>query len=401
MNTTSSPWTILCICLLTAAFDGFDNESLAFVATSLVHDWGLHVSALGVVFTIGLAGLIVGSLVIAPFADRFGRKQLMVLAALWVASATFATSLANTIPHLAAIRFLTGIGLGALIPLVVTVSHEAAPLGLRSTFVTVIMAGFPAGSAVGAMITAWTLPRYGWAVLYVGMSVAGLIIALAGALGLPRDARASSGPRLSAPPILPLLRGSNAALTPLLWLLFITALIVAYLLASWLPSLLQREGFSAAQAVMAKGYFSMGGIVGAIALSFFIARYGEIVLVLSYSCAAAGIFAFAFVGGSETLLFGLNMAVGFLVYGGYACANALAAALYSLETRATGVGWAQGIGRVGAFGAPALVGIALQHDWTNFAIFVLMTVTTLVGVAIAISILLLKRDIAIGSASKA
>ena len=375
------PRLVLAVATMAAALDGFDGQAMAFVATALSQDWGVALPAFGAVFSLGIFGLIVGGVLLAPLGDRVGRRQLILWSGLGVGIATVMTAFTTTIPQLMAIRFVTGICLGAMMPGLITVAHEAPEARWRAMYVTILMCGFPMGGFVGGMLSAWLLPIYGWEALFAASGIATLVIV--GLLLVTLENR--SVPRPVAAPAratLPrgaLLRGRYLAVTLTLWLLFFATLLNVYLLASWLPALLERDGFTGSQAAMAAGVLNLGGVAGGLGLGFLVARAGERVLVPAFAVGAAAVLLLGFVGGTFAALLATALVVGAVIPGGQVCNNAIAAARYPARLRATGIGWAQGVGRIGSVIGPALVGLALAAQLSNRQIFATAAILSLVA----------------------
>jgi MFS transporter, AAHS family, 4-hydroxybenzoate transporter len=376
----SSPYLLLVGCLLMAAFDGFDVQAIGFAAPRIATLWSVPVAEFWIVFSLGLFGLLLGGLFLAPLADRFGRRRTVLLGALWIAVSTAVTALCTSIAQLTALRLATGLGLGAVIPVLVTIAHEGAPAGRSIQWVTLMTSGFPAGGFVGGLFAAWALPLFGWSKFFIGMGVVCLLLILplwlvlgetrlnpadvAGVVLMPRPAPPGIARR-----IVSLFQGGNTVRTVLIWLLFIVTLLNMYSLANWLPTLLERELMLPADAARAAAIANLGGMAGGIFLGWLSNARGLGVLAVGYGLAAVLLVALGISVGQVGLVYALCFAVGFLVPGGHVCNIAVAAAVYSTEIRATGVGWAQGIGRIGAIIGPAAVGAALSSGWKNPQIF--------------------------------
>ncbi|SOE85278.1 Major Facilitator Superfamily protein, partial [Burkholderia sp. YR290] len=113
-------WMILVLCFLVVAADGFDTAAVGFITPSLVQDWGVSRAALGPVMSAALVGLGIGALGAGPLADRVGRKTVLVLSVFFFGVWSLAAACADSIESLTALRFMTGLGLGAAMPNAVT-----------------------------------------------------------------------------------------------------------------------------------------------------------------------------------------------------------------------------------------------------------------------------------------
>lgn len=353
-----------------AAFDGFDGQVVAFLAPSLAREWNVPVAAFGPVFSLGLLGLMIGGLFLAPLADRYGRRALVVTAACGVALTLFGSALCTSLEGLTVWRFLTGLSLGAVMPGLVTVAYEAAPPARRTLYVTILVSGFPAGGFLGGMLVAWGLTRFSWQALFTGMGLFALGLALI--LYLVAEARQRPDDAHPAPPRATpaaLFREGRAVPTLLTWLLFLATLANVYFMASWLPTLLERDGFAPREAIFAAAMSNLGGAIGGLALGWLLNRFGSRVLAYAYLLAAFVVAGLGFIASLTGAMFVLSFVAGFLIPGGHVCNNAVAARRYPQAIRATGIGWAQSIGRISSVITPALVGLGLQRAVANETIF--------------------------------
>lgn len=384
-------WTALALYVLAAAFDGFDGQVVSFLAPTLSRAWHVPVASFGAIFSLGLLGLTIGGGVLAPLADRLGRRALVVGAALAVGCATIGSAFSQSLPQLAAWRFATGLGLGAMMPVLIALAHEDAPPHRRTMAVAILVTGFPAGGFVGGMIVAWGLTRYSWSSLLVGAGVVALLLALLLALVAPARVTRPITAEKATP--VALFRDGRARATVLIWLLFFATLANVYMLASWLPALLERAGLAPGQAVFASALLNGGGAVGGLVLGGLLSRLGTRMLAIVFLLGAAALAGLGLAGGAVALVFALSFCVGVLIPGGHVCNNALAAGLYPDALRATGIGWAQSVGRISTVISPLLVAVAIGHATSNAVIFASAGLASLLAAAAA---LMLRRHVAPG-----
>jgi AAHS family 4-hydroxybenzoate transporter-like MFS transporter len=182
-------WTILVLCFLVVAADGFDTAAVGFIAPSLVQDWGVARSALGPVMSAALVGLGIGALGAGPFADRIGRKTVLVLSVFFFGLWSFAAAHATSIESLTALRFMTGLGLGAAMPNAVTLMSEYAPARIRAVAVNAMFCGFSCGLAIGGVASAWLIPHFGWQSVLVAGGVGPIALTFVLILLLPESAQ--------------------------------------------------------------------------------------------------------------------------------------------------------------------------------------------------------------------
>jgi AAHS family 4-hydroxybenzoate transporter-like MFS transporter len=388
---------VTALCAVVALLDGFDTQAIAYVAPRIAQEWGTAPSAFGPVFAVGLMGLSVGALALSPLADRFGRKTIVVLSTIIFGVFALLTATAESMNALLAYRFLTGIGLGAAMPNIVALTSEYAPERLRATLVTVMFCGFPLGSTLGGLVSTGLIDAYDWRSVFILGGALPLLLTPALVWLLPESARflvARGAPerRLAAIArrlvptistaqfvsqlksetvesreglsILQLFKAGRSRVTVLLWLAFFMNLLVMYFLVNWLPTLLKAAGLSLAMAILPTATLNLGGVVGGVVLGRLIDRWGPCsVLGAAYAASAGFIVLIALSGENLPMLLVGAALAGFGVVGGQIGAIALAASVYPTAIRATGLGWAFGVGRIGAIIGPLLGGLLLAQDW--------------------------------------
>lgn len=404
---------VTALCFIIAMLDGFDTQSIAFVAPKIAEEWGLSPSAFGPIFAVGLLGLTVGAFTLSPAADKFGRKAVILLSTLIFGLFALLTAYATTMNELLIYRFITGIGLGAAMPNIIALTSEYGPARLRATLVTVMFCGFPLGSTIGGLVSTGLIANWGWqSVFFVG-GVLPLLLLPVLYFMLPESVRflvAKGAPESKIAPIVKkidatasvsdfieglkheqsstkkgfsifqLFTEGRAPVTLLLWVAFFMNLLVMYFLVNWLPTLLKGAGLPLSLAILSTATLNMGGVVGAVVLGRLIDKLSPyLVLGTAYAASAAFIALLAFGGTNLTVLLVGAALSGFGVVGAQIGCNALTAAVYPTNIRATGVGWALGIGRIGAIVGPLVGGVLLAAGWTPQNLILLAVVPALVA----------------------
>jgi AAHS family 4-hydroxybenzoate transporter-like MFS transporter len=418
-------WTILVLCFLVVAADGFDTAAVGFIAPSLVQQWGIARSSLGPVMSAALVGLGIGALAAGPCADRIGRKMVLVLSVFFFGVWSLAAARATSIESLTLLRFFTGLGLGAAMPNAVTLMSEYAPARIRAVAVNAMFCGFSCGLAVGGLASAWLIPHFGWPSVLVAGGVGPIVLSVLLILMLPESVqflavRRRADQRIARilQRIAPLSRfdgcrfialdaraGREAAThgagkpgeraqwalavvlssryrfgTLMLWLAYFMGLLIYYLLTNWLPTLFKDTGFSGEKAALMTSLFPLGGVLGNLCVGWIMDRFaGHRVVAMTYVLVGLLVL---FVGhgvGHQVWLGTLIFLTGTVTTSAVTSMSALAASFYPTRARATGVAWMLGIGRIGGV-AGALVGAALMGlGWQFGAVFSLLAVPAVIA----------------------
>jgi AAHS family 4-hydroxybenzoate transporter-like MFS transporter len=309
---------------------------------------------------------------------------------------------------LLAIRFLTGLGLGGAMPNVIAMTSEYSPHRRRATMVMIMFCGFSVGAALGGLLAAAMIPHFGWRSVFVVGGVAPLIMVPILAFRLPESVRflaltgranarvaallraiapaAAFAPttqfvvrelRLAGLPVLHLFRERRTAVTLLLWVVFFMSLLDLYFLSNWLPTVLNDLGASESAAAVIGSLLQVGGVVGTLVLGSVIDRFSFRALALVYFAAVFAVGAIGQLGHAAVPVALAIFAAGFCIVGGQIAANALAATFYPTSVRATGVGWALGIGRIGSIVGPLVGGVLLSQKWSPAAVLLAAAVAAL------------------------
>ncbi len=423
-------WLIFALCFLIVLFDGFDTAAIGFIAPSLLQEWGLGRPMLAPVLSAALFGLAIGALSSGPLADRFGRKRVLLAAVLLFGAACLASAFSATLEALTALRFVTGIGLGAAMPNAVTVMSEYSPERLRSTITNLMFCGFPLGAAFGGLLAAWLIPEFGWRSVLVVGGIAPLVLCVFILLLLPESvrhlaARAGSEQRVRAilrriapqaddidqvdvtPPARsadtkaglrlvlsrPFMVGSLS-----LWVAYFMGLVIFYALVNWMPILFKDAGLDPKTATLVASLFPLGG-VGTVLFGLLMDRFEpNRVIAIGFALTAVAVYAIGQAAGQAAgpaaghvgwLVF-VVFAAGALMNTSQSSLPALAAGYYPTEGRATGVAWMMGVGRFGGIAGSFLVAELARRQLAFEDVFAVLAVPALVAAA-ALAIKMLRR----------
>jgi AAHS family 4-hydroxybenzoate transporter-like MFS transporter len=365
---------VVALCFAINMIDGLDVTILSYIAPALQRDWSIDSDAMGALFSAGLLGMAVGGIFVAPLADRFGRRALILTALVLMSSGMIASGLVGDLPSLFATRVVVGIGIGTVLAAMAALAAEVAPPEQRGLAVGAVQAGYPLAAVFTGLIVADLLPTVGWQpfLLYAGL-VTVVMLPLAW-LGLPESRWVSGAQRV--PPleqVAALFRGDLRHSTVLLLVAIFMGLMVLYIIVSWITNLAIAAGLSQTNGIYAGALYNLGAFVGTMAMSFLSVRVplGKLIPGL-FAAAIVALLVFGSVAMPVDVTLAVAFVIGVTLQGGYNGVWPLAAAIYPVERRATGIGWAVGIGRSGAIVGPALAGWLLDRGTplpTMFALF--------------------------------
>ena len=299
------------------------------------------------------------------------------------------------------IRFIAGIGLGAIMPNSMALVSEYTPKRLRVITMMIVSNGFTIGAALGGILASWMIPHFGWrSIFYFGgaLPLAGglaMLVLLPESLqflvlrGKPADRVTAWLKRMDPSAALhpaaeyfvpeqpqpgfrfwQLFQQGRAMGTVLIWLTYFMNLLNLYFLQGWLPTIAKSAGFSTSTAVLIGSMNQVGGVVGAFALGWFVRRAGFApVLAVSFAIACLSIACIGQPGLPASLLFLVTFIAGFGVTGGQAGVNAMTGTYYPTDLRSTGLGAGLGIGRIGSIVGPQLAGDLLGRHWSAEQLF--------------------------------
>ena len=415
-------WSAIAICVLLNVLDGFDVLVMAFTAAGVSEEWRLSPSHLGLLLSAGLVGMALGSLFLAPRADRIGRRRMILLCLFVTSGGMLLSAVSQDAVQLGATRVLTGIGIGGILASSNVIAAEYANARWRGLAVSLNSTGYAIGATVGGVVAAVLQGTGGWrsVFLFGGVATALLIPVVlwrlpesldfllarrpanaldrlnallasmkqpaAGALpagGAPSTGRGNLRQLVSRPV------RRNTVLT---WIAFFAVMFGFYFVTSWTPKLLVESGLSATEGITGGVLLNLGGIFGTALLGLLTTRWALRRVLIGYAALTALLLA-VFVPSTSVLVaaFGVGALIGLFVNGCVAGLYVLTVSTYPVSMRATGVGWGIGVGRIGAILSPVVVGRLLDGGWTATQVYLLVAALVMFGGA---AVAMLRTDVA-------
>jgi AAHS family 4-hydroxybenzoate transporter-like MFS transporter len=418
---------VFLFCILISVLDGFDTQAIAFVAPAIARDWAISQWHFGFLFSATLLGSVIGSLACGALADRYGRRRMVIVTVAMFGLFSAACALATGYWQLLAFRLLGGIGMGGVIPNMLALTAEYAPARKRASLVTLTLWGFPLGAVLGGIVSGPLIERLGWeSVFWLGAAAPLLLVpVLAGWLpeslgflavsGERRDAivallrkidpRRADSVVIAPPPATTAQHSPMRALfapglapkTIFLSAMMFSSLFLTYLLINWVPTMLVQTGMPVSKAILGAVGLNLGGVIGSAFLSRAIDRGADPrrLLATGFVCGAVTIaLAGSLFGGTAAIV--LLMACGLFHIGSQLSSSAFITNSYPVEMRASGIGFNQGIGRLGSLVGPVAGGALLSAGLTTAQMFRLAVIPALLCAGALIALAIVQR----GSTSK-
>lgn len=417
-------WRVVALCFLVALFDGFDTQAVAFTGPAMIDAFQVDAKNLAPVLTAGIVGMTIGAMLLGMLGDKLGRRRTLIICVLIFSVATLLTAWSTHLNHIFILRVIAGFGMGGATPVLLALAAEYSPHRYRGLVTTGVLLALPAGAMSGGLLAAAMLPHWGWQSIYLVGGAAPLLLLVVLCFLLPdsleylyaRRTVKSTGKvqtilskiagyrvvlnaavqtdesreRLPASRLRNLFSGPLRLTTAGVWSVYFFNWVAWFMLLSWLPTLLKQAGLDPLNAPYASVTVNAAFIAFALPLSWFLPRVNT--LKILYLMFAVGI----------VVAIGLSVAVpqqlwlaafllialaGFGVGGQQLALNYLVVATYPTTVRATAMGWAIGMGRMGAIVGSALGGLVLSGAGTD-GFFLILTLP--LGIA-WLSLLLLRR----------
>ncbi len=399
--------------------DGFDITAMAVVATAVSTELQLTPDKLGWIFSFALAGMMCGAMFLAPVSDIVGRRKVIIFSIVLVGVSIILTASATTLTEFVILRFISGLGAGAMLASQAALASEYSSKKFRALSVAVVTSGYPMGAMMTSVIAGYILPDYGWrgmfwfgGVLTLSMvGVAWLLLPESlkylferrpeGALDKINDIlRKLKKSTLNEMPevvaeqevqrtgffggMWQLLDERNFRTTVTLWTAFLLCFSTLYFLMSWIPKLMEDSGFDAATGRNAFFLFNLGGVIGIYLMGWMSTKWKLTNLICYLSVAsAAGMIIFAMVPSNLNLLLSLTLIIGILQQGGFTGLYGAAAKAYPTRIRSTGIGMAIGLGRIGAVFGPLVAGYLIANGFSMSDNYIFFAIPMAIGGIIA------------------
>lgn len=408
-------------------FDGFDLSIAAFAAPYMRDDMGLAPSQLANVLSAGLLGTVIGALVFSSISDRIGRRPVLIGCSVAFGVLTLAMGFAPSYEWLVAIRFLDGVAIGAIVPIVWALNSEYVPKRYRATVITVIMVGYSVGTSGAGPITVLLEPLVGWRGLFIWGGIGSLAAASILLFTLPESIRwlVVKGDRQdrvakilsqlsgkSAQPVSPqteFVLGDEAQVkvretklrdlfsgwlmwaTPLVWIAYTAASVAIFYVNGWGPIIFEGMGFDRDTGSLATAFGGVMGSVAGLALMRFTDKHGPVTVLFYPTILLPVLLVLGLVPLSQDVVLVLAMVVLAVIGGMTFVLLSIIAPLYPTPIRARGSGWAQSVAKLGAVLGPIFGGWMSESGMPIIKGYAILAVVPAIVILATIGILIAKK----------
>ncbi|AUZ06118.1 MFS transporter [Vitreoscilla sp. C1] len=405
-------WMIVGICICLNIIDGFDVLVMAFTASAVAKDWGLTGSQIGLLLSSGLFGMGAGSLLIAPWADKIGRKPIILMSLIVTSIGMILSAFAPSPLVLGILRFITGLGIGGILACSNVLTSEYSSAKWRSLAISLQSTGYAIGAAGGGLIAMYLIKDHGWQSVFLFGGVVSAVFIVVVALLLPESldyllvkqpqnalpkvqklAQKLSLPHLQSLPAKPaqqaaskssfksLFADGKAESTLCIWIAFFCVMFGFYCILSWTPKLLTGAGMTPDQGITTGVWMNFGSMFGAALIGFLGTKF-NIKSVHAVFLFLTAILTITFAQSITYLSLAMVVAffLGTLANGTVAGLYAITPTLYDTNNRASGVGTAISVGRLGSIVSPLIAGVLLDANWAPVSLFYLNSVVFIVAI---------------------
>ena len=386
----SAQWLAVLVTVGLNALDGFDVLSISFASPGIARDWGIDKATLGWVLSMELFGMAAGSLLLGGVADKVGRRPTILGCLIAMAVGMFGAAHSRGVADLLPWRLLTGLGIGGTLAAINAAAAELSSRRWRSLAMALMVIGYPLGGVIGGLIVQRLLASGGWRSVFVagGWATAAFLPIVwwlvpesvafldrrraPGALEqinriLARFGHAAAS-TLSAPhpqgerrSLADIFKPALLATTVLVTFAYFAHITSFYFIVKWVPKIVVDMGFAPQAAAGVLTWVSLGGAIGGAIFGLIATRIGLRPLTVITLLAGSLMIAWFGRGAPDLDSLKSTLAVtGLFTNAAIAGFYLLFARVFPTHVRATGTGFAIGVGRGGAVLAPIMAGYLLN-----------------------------------------
>lgn len=377
---------VLVWCLLIIVIDGYDLTVTGIALPSIMQQMGVSASTAGFMAGSALFGMMFGSMILGGLSDKFGRRWAISICIFLFSVFTAGAGYSNDPVSFSEMRFLAGLGIGGVVPIIIAQMTEYSPKKIRSFVTAVMYSGYAIGAIVAAALGKLLIADHGWQAVFIAAGAPILLIpfvlksmpeslpylvarrsdsqlrtvvsGLQPGIRLEQrlEFHVATDDRSGGVPVARLFQDGRGLSTVMFWIAIFSGLFMVHALATWLTKLMAISGYSLGSALSFVIAMSVGAMIGSIVGGWLADKlHIKWVLVAMYTLGAVFLAMMA-IKTSTGVLYLIIGAVGACSVGAQILAYVYCGQFYPMAIRSTGVGLAVGIGRSGAILAPPLLG---------------------------------------------
>ncbi|MGV9991152.1 MFS transporter [Streptomyces sp. NPDC003374] len=379
-------WTVV-LCWITVLLEGYDLVVLGAIIPTLLktHHLGMTAGDATTIATLSLVGVAIGAVCVGPLADRLGRRLLLIGSVVLFSVFTLLVPLAGSVTMFAILRLVAGLGLGACMPVSLTMMAEHMPAARRARASTLTMTGYHTGAVITSLLALQVTDD--WQVLFYVLGAVGIVVAGVQYFRLPESeafVRTQQAPDKQRVAFTELLKPAYLRAGIGVWVASFMGLLLVYGLNTWLPKLMNDAGYPVPTAVTQLLILNVGGVAGLVLGGFVADRRGLKGTTLGWFGASVLMLACLSIRmHSDFMLDLVVFLTGVFVFSAQVLVYAYVTHYYPASVRGTALGSASGIGRIGSIVGPsitgALVTAGIGHPW-GFYFFAAVAVLAFLAV---------------------
>ncbi|KAA9023797.1 MFS transporter [Niallia endozanthoxylica] len=407
-------------CFFILVFDGFDLVVYGTIVPALMEEWSLTGIQAGALGSYALLGMMFGGFIFGPLADKFGRKNIIILCVTIFSLFTGLIAFATNTTQFGLFRFIAGLGLGGMMPNAIALMTEFSPKSSKNTLVSIMLSGYSLGGILSAALGIYLIPKFGWESMFLVGAIPLLTIPIM-YKSLPESpgflvARKKNKqiakmlskidpsfipskndvyeivvPKQKGTTVSQLFRNGRAINTFMFWIAYFMCLLMMYGLNTWLPKIMTESGYAMGSSLMFLLVLNLGAIGGSILGAWASDRWNaKTVLVLFFFIGAVSLVSLG-LQPNIVLLYILIAIAGAGTIGTQILLFSFTSQYYPIHIRSTGIGWSSAVGRFGAISGPMMGGVLLSMNLALYQSFMAFAVAGIIA-AFAIMLIQKKRE---------
>ncbi|MCC9296666.1 MFS transporter [Clostridium sp. WLY-B-L2] len=403
---------------LVVIFDGYDMGIYGVTLPLIMKELSLTATQVGFLASAGMVGMMIGALFFGSLADVIGRKKIIIIGIFIYSVFNGLVGFIHSALIFAVLRFIAGLGMGAITPVIVSLVSEYSPKVNRTLIISLVVLGIPIGQLLASLAGVAFLSTQGWRVFYYATFISLIVMFLIishipesmkfyvakGKTNDIKKALSKADPQFvfsdqdvyrvstlnsEKASIISLFEKKYVRNTILIWIVFFCNLYLFFGVSTWLPKLMTIMGYTLTSSIAFLGIFLVGSIIGGIVFGILGDKLGYKALLSLVYIASAILVSLLSFKTNMVLFYILLFLAGATVSSAQNLTLAIVPEFYPISIRGTAMGWGSAISRLGSAVAPIIIGILVQVNFSMPLVFESFIIPAIIG---CVAILLTKKD---------